>query len=165
MSFSWVPVLFLNSWRVSVVPYYVTILTLQLDSKTALTLKRGSNWTSTHCEWAFKIQAGVSLVELHPNALSKIRNTDIKGKAEKSLKIIWNAYILEKRDFDWGGGQSGWVGGAPWGLGGGGGPPRFIVKKCPEIQPQTLRKTFKVLFIKLNWVASTSYCLHIVTPG
>ena len=57
-SWPWVSVLFLNSWRVSVVPYYVTILTLQLFKNT-LTLKGSSDWTSTL--WVWVSNTGVSV--------------------------------------------------------------------------------------------------------
>jgi hypothetical protein len=49
LSFSWVSVLFLNSWRVSVVPYYLWLLTLQLFKNSTDTLK------DTLKEWRFNL--------------------------------------------------------------------------------------------------------------
>jgi hypothetical protein len=51
LSFPWVSMLFLNSWRVSVIPYYVTTHSPAIQIKTALTLKKSSDWTSTHWVW------------------------------------------------------------------------------------------------------------------
>ena len=62
LSFLWVSVLFLNSWRISVVPYYVTIHPPVIQ-KTALAIEGSSDWTSTLWVWvhlcmcAFRIQA------------------------------------------------------------------------------------------------------------
>jgi hypothetical protein len=54
LSFSWVSLLFLKSWRVSVIPKYVTIRNpLTIQKRKVLALKKSSDWTSTHWVWAW----------------------------------------------------------------------------------------------------------------
>ena len=67
-------------------------------------------------------------------ALNKVKRQDIRFTKQISVTRISNLpSILEKRDFDWGGGAKWLSGGATMGAGGGGfGPPSYIVKKCPE---------------------------------
>jgi hypothetical protein len=59
LSFSWVSVLFLNSWRVSVVPHYVTTHppAIQKQHWHLREAQIEPPLVECECEWAFRIQA------------------------------------------------------------------------------------------------------------
>jgi hypothetical protein len=57
LSFPWVSVLFLNSWRVSVVPYYVTTHPPAIQKLHWHSREAHFELPLFECEWAFRIRA------------------------------------------------------------------------------------------------------------
>ena len=72
-------------------------------------------------------------------------------------------YFREKGLWLGGGGQNGWVGGPPWGLGGGLCPPSYIVKKCPVTPTKHELYSFHILIwlVYVNTVTKNVYLINL----
>jgi hypothetical protein len=85
LSFSWVSLLFLNGWRVSVVPYYVTTHPPAIQKQHWPSGKAQIESPLIECEWAFRIRALFSIICMDITQLPF-------GFLSLNFHLLWSGY-------------------------------------------------------------------------